>query len=260
MLLAGFLSAKAEEQSGGRLVGKRVIPIRPDIVLRLGPADSAKGVDFTTSCVPMEIAAEQGEWLGSTRYWVRRADVVPLSEALECFTKQIERSPTAYAYVARSRVWRVEKHDLEKALADVDAAIRLDPKFARAWMSRGECRKEQKRYPEAISDLTRALELDPQLLSALSVRGYARIAAGDHEGAIADAAAGLKREPHDGRWHGLRAMTFSNRGILHLANRPDLAEQDFTNSIEDALAEQRELAAPGSANRPATSHEKTLVD
>ena len=177
----------------------------------------------------MKIAAERGEWPGASRYWLRRSDVVPLSEALAYFTKQIERSPTAYAYVARSRVWRIEKHDLEKALADAEAAVRLAPTFARAWMSRGECRRSRsftpRRFPispwrwNSIRNFPRRLSAADTLESR----------AGDHEGAMADAAAGLKRWPHASGWRRLRSITYWKRGIVRrIQDRPELAKQDFT--------------------------------
>ena len=257
MLAACSLSAEAAgkgDQNRGSLVGKKVIAIRPEVVLRLQPADDARGADFTPSCNPMRIVEEREQWLGSTHYWIRRADVVPLSDALECFTKQLERSPTAYAHVARSRVWRIEKHDLEKALADAEAAVRLDPTFALTWISRGECRNEQELYAEAIADFTRALEIDPQLRSALSDRVKARYQTEDFDGAIADCTAGLTQWPSYLYLAELRAMAHVKRGLLARARRRfDLADRDFTSAIEDLRIQRRSAALQNSGTPPPKS-------
>lgn len=247
LLLIGFATAKAGDQSGGSLIGKMVIAIRPDAVLHLEPADDAERADFTPSSNPAEVDAEKGEWLGSNPYWIRRRDFIPLSEAIPFFTRQIERSPTAYAYVALSRARRIEKQEIAKALVDAEAAIRLDPAFALAWMSRGECRMEQKRYADAISDFTRALELNPQLCSALSERAEARFEIEDLDGTIADCTAGLNRWPKDFGFAYLRAVAQVQRGQIARGQvRFDLAERDFTNAIDDLCIQRRSRDAKNS--------------
>ncbi|HUY89642.1 MAG TPA: tetratricopeptide repeat protein [Pirellulales bacterium] len=254
LLLAGFLSAKADDkvdESGGSLVGKKVIAIRPDVVLRLEPADEAKRVDFTPSCYAVEVEAEQGEWLKCDCFWLRRSDAVRLSEAIAYFTQQIERSPTAYAYVARSRAWVMDKQDSERALADAEAAIRLDPKFALAWMSRGECRFHCELYADAIPDFAHALELDPRLYLARLGLVYAHRKVKDFDGAIADCTAGLMWWSNDSDLLKFRAMMCFFLGERHESQkRPDLAEQDYTHAIEDMRAAIAELAATGRIRQP----------
>jgi tetratricopeptide (TPR) repeat protein len=254
LLLAGFLSAKAEEHGGGSLVGKRVIPIRPDIVLRLEPSDKATPVDFTPSCNPVEVVAEQGEWLDCDCFWLRRSEVVPLSDAIAYFTQQIERTPNAYAYVARSRAWLVEKEDSEHALADAEAAIRLEPNSALAWMSRGECRFHCKLYADAIPDFTHALELDSRLYLARLGLVYARRQTKDFDAAIADCTAGLTWWPNDSDLLNFRAILCFFLGELHGSQkRYDLAEQDYTHAIEDMRAAIAERAARGRVRQPVSA-------
>lgn len=254
MLLGFFLSAMAEEtsdKSGRSLVGKEVIPIRPDIVLRLGPSEKATPVDFTPSCNPVDVVAEHGEWLDCDCFWLRRCDVIPLSDAIAYFTQQIERSPNAYAYVARSRAWLMEKEDSEHALADAEEAIRLDPKFALAWMSRGECRFHCELYADAIPDFTHALNLDPRLYLARLGLVYARRKVEDFDAAIADCTAGLMWWPNDSALLEFRAILCFFLGERHESQkRYDLAEQDYTHAIEDMRAAIAERAATGRIRQP----------
>ena len=241
VLLAGIPSAKAEDkadQDGGSLVGKKVIAIRPDVVLRTEPADDAKGAGLIIHSRGIAaVEAEQNGWLSCQGYWLRRSDAVLLSEAVAYFSEQIEQSPTAYAYVARRRALRVEKQDLERALADAEAAVQMDPSFALAWLCRGECRHDAKLHAEAIADCTRALELDPQLHLAQVQRAMSRRDAEDFDGAIDDCTAGLQRWPHSDDLLSSRAAAYYGRGIRRAAEqRLELAERDFKSSIADIQA------------------------
>jgi len=254
LLLIGSLTATAEEASdkSGSLIGKKIIPIRPDIVLRLGPSDKATPVDFTPSCNPVEVVAEQGEWLDCDCFWLRRSEVISLSDAIAYFTQQIERSPNAYAYVARSRAWLMEKEDSEHAFADAEAAIRLDPKFALAWMSRGESRFHDAQFADATTDFSHALELEPRLHLARLGLVFARQKAKDFDGAIADCTSGLMNWPNDFELLSLRAVICYYRGSVNKSeNRPNLAEQDYTRAIAGMRAAIAQLAATGRLRQPA---------
>jgi tetratricopeptide (TPR) repeat protein len=62
----------------------------------------------------------------------------------------------------------LEKGQLRKAIADADAAIKLQPKHVRALVARGRARLEQGNMNSALSDLRRATEFskreDPMIL------------------------------------------------------------------------------------------------
>jgi len=49
----------------------------------------------------------------------------------------------------------------DKALADLNRAIELDPADARALTSRANTYRLMKRYDEALADLSQAIELEP---------------------------------------------------------------------------------------------------
>ena len=55
----------------------------------------------------------------------------------------------------------------EEALPDFDAALRLDPNNAWAFMSRGRAKADLGRYEEALADFDTALRLDPDYVWTL---------------------------------------------------------------------------------------------
>jgi tetratricopeptide (TPR) repeat protein len=83
---------------------------------------------------------------------------------------------------------------LEKALADCDAAVKLEP-VATYLDSRGLVRLRLKAYPAAIADYDAALKLDPKQSASLYGRGLAKLQAGDRAGGEADLAAARKIDP-----------------------------------------------------------------
>ncbi len=64
------------------------------------------------------------------------------------------------AYVNRGTL-HVEMKRYDKALADYDKAISIDPRYAMAYQNRGALHFNQKRDRLAISDWQRAMPLTP---------------------------------------------------------------------------------------------------
>ena len=64
------------------------------------------------------------------------------------------------AYSNRSLAW-IAKKNYDKALADCDAAIRLDAKFALAYNNRAVAYLHEKEYARAVADCDVAIRLDP---------------------------------------------------------------------------------------------------
>ena len=118
--------------------------------------------------------------------------------------------PDAYARYLRARsVYGAEGTDDADAIADLRAAVQLDPSFARAWTLLGNAIytslpygpiETETAYAErcngALGALDRALALDSHLGEAYSSRGYVRVQCNmDWDGATADLARGLELEP-----------------------------------------------------------------
>jgi tetratricopeptide (TPR) repeat protein len=82
----------------------------------------------------------------------------------------------------------------DRALADLNEALRLDPDDDVALHERGWAYYKKEEYDRALADLTRALAL-VESPATYQVRGLVFLAKGDHDAAIADLKESLKLNP-----------------------------------------------------------------
>ena len=100
---------------------------------------------------------------------------------------------SAALYTSRGNAWR-GKRDYERALADHDAAIKLDHNYAEAFSNRGNVHSDRRDYDRAIADYDKAVELKPDYAIAFYNRGLAWKAKGDRARAAADYREALKND------------------------------------------------------------------
>jgi lipoprotein NlpI len=77
---------------------------------------------------------------------------------------------TAVAFNNRGMAYQA-KAQYDRAIADFDQAIRLDPKFAVAFYNRGLAFGSRAQYDRAIADFDEAIRLDPEFAFAFNARG-----------------------------------------------------------------------------------------
>ncbi len=153
-----------------------------------------------------------------------------IGDSSEDYPKESNDGPRTYIAAPRGGVG-----DLDKAIADLDIAIRLDPKDADpplcrrdAWGRKGEFDKaiadllrsdparlrpkdadrlsggsrtssglDKEEYERAIKDYDDALRLGPKLAVLYLHRGYARLQLKDYDGAIADYDITIRLDPKE---------------------------------------------------------------
>jgi tetratricopeptide (TPR) repeat protein len=71
----------------------------------------------------------------------------------------------------RGIAWKAKK-EYDKAIADFNEAIRLDPKDALAYYNRGVVWGDKKEYDRAIADFNEAIRLDPKDALAYGSRAW----------------------------------------------------------------------------------------
>jgi len=168
-----------------------------------------------------------------------------LEAALASFDALIESEPTALHYNWRGAV----KHGLERyadAVADYDAALRLDPRHASARVNRGVVAMDEGDLDAAIADFSAALELAPEA-RVFRLRGRSRFKLGDLEGARGDLSEALRLAPDDENAYYWRARAAHADGdhdgaLADFAEAIRLAPEDPSNyewraSVWEALGE-----------------------
>lgn len=110
--------------------------------------------------------------------------------------------------------------DLDSALVDFDAAIKLNPKLAAAHNLRGVALRNRGEYELAVQSYTKAIDLEPQVALYYSNRGIAYRWLRDLDRALADLDTSIKLNPK-------RAVAFAERAVVYRI------KQDFTRALAD---------------------------
>ena len=111
--------------------------------------------------------------------------------------------------------------ELDKAVKEFDAALRIDPQYVDAHNNRGFALSRAKKYDEAVASFTRAIELNDKYVNAWNNRAQAYALAGQHDLAIADFTQAIELAPTAMEYYTQRAESYMAAG------KPELARQDF---------------------------------
>ena len=120
-------------------------------------------------------------------------------EAIDDYTQTIalDTDLNATALAERCGTRAAFNKDLDKALQDCDAALKIEPRNAKALFGRGFVEFRLARFTGAIADCTASLAITAKSSSALYIRGLARLRSSDAAG-MADIDAAHKIDPKVG--------------------------------------------------------------
>jgi tetratricopeptide (TPR) repeat protein len=113
------------------------------------------------------------------------------------------------ALLARGNAFRL-LGDAERALADYEAATREAPELAGAWLDRGALLLQKGSITDAIASFDRTIAINPTSVEAYNNRGAAQAQNGDFARAAADLDMALRLAPGS-------EGAFGNRGFVRLA-------------------------------------------
>ena len=122
-------------------------------------------------------------------------------------------------------VVNAQRGKLDEAIAQLDEAIKLAPRFVEAHVNRGILLGNRGRVDAAIADFTRAIELGLRAPGIYAQRGLVRAVKGDCAAAVADLDIALKAGPVQTPWLVWRA------NCLRRLNRYDDARRDLDRAI-----------------------------
>jgi tetratricopeptide (TPR) repeat protein len=143
--------------------------------------------------------------------------------AIADFNEAIRLDPNnAVVFVLRG-MSRREMGDDMNAMMDFDEAIRLDPKYGVAFHVRGMARRSLGNLENAIADFSEAIRLDPKEADSIVSRGMALFEIGDHDRAIADFSEAIRRDPNNRDLYQLRGKAWQAKGNMDRA-RADRGE------------------------------------
>ena len=155
------------------------------------------GLVLTFAALPARAQVSTEEWERCSG--ANTGSNIPAEARIGYCTQLIQggRLPKTYlplVYFNRAHIY--SKNNLyDKAIADYNQAIELDPKYAYAYGDRALAYKRQGQLDLAIADFTRAIALDPQDSISYNNRGAAYEVQGQRDKTIADYRTALKLDP-----------------------------------------------------------------
>ena len=247
LILAAPTATLAEPLAANDWVGKAVVPKARDFTLR----DAQKGSPVKGPAAIYHVAQVSGKSVllsaAGITGWAPIDQVVPLELASAFFANQIRHNPgesfghtmqavvaiahhgdveralgdlneairlaprEADSYLIRAEVWRA-KGDHGKALADCDAVLRLDPKSVRALVLRASIWADNKEYDKAIADYSEVIRRDPQVVPAYFGRAAVQGEKGEIDKAIADLGTAIHLNPELPDPYVVRAAAWKHKG------------------------------------------------
>jgi len=161
----------------------------------------------------------------------------------EIITKGHEtRRSLAILYDNRGNAYE-QKNDHDKAIADYNKAIELDPKYAKAYNDRGNAYVQKGGHDKAIADYSKAIELNPKDDDAYTGRAWSYFKAGKAAQGLPDAERSLELYPHN-------AHALDTRGhIFEALGRREEAIADYRKTLvldpgEEGKEDLKRLGAP----------------
>jgi len=154
-------------------------------------------------------------------------------EAIKCYNKALKIDPKF------SRAWYNKGsafHDLEKykeAIKCYDKAIEINPEYAAAWNNKGVALEKQEKYKEAIKCYDKAIEINPNNIKSYQHHSEVLIITGKLENALVYAKESLKygESPEDtaiGLMLFIIAKTLLGEKITEEKEYGEICSEEFT--------------------------------
>ncbi len=181
-----------------------------------------KAFDYYTHAIEADPRKPDLFILRGVRWQNERHD---LDKALADFNEAVRLDPSdALAHEYRGLVWG-KKQDHDRAIADFNDSIRLDPTSATSYNNRGVEWRARKLYAKALADFSVAILLDPRLPDIYANRGGLQAELRDYGNALADFDMAIHLGTKD-------AQTFINRGRVRAVRKDfDKALLDFDEAL-----------------------------
>jgi len=165
VLFVGATRPLAADDSAVAL-GRRIYVKHRDAQIRESPEQDAKAGLIAKVGTLFKVVETRGEWLRVSGGWISRDEVVAEDQAVNFFTDEIRRAPTAFAYCSRGCIY-LERGALQEAYDDFTEAICFDPTCAVAGYSRAVAQWRRQRPISAATELLEAARLHAAALAEI---------------------------------------------------------------------------------------------
>ena len=158
--------------------------------------------------------------------------------------------------------WRhLAKGDPDRAITDFDQAIKLDPKYANAFNSRGVAYQAKGDNDRAIMDYDQAIRLEPDNANPLNGRCWLRAAQGQLQAALADCNESLRLRPNSSNTLDSRAFVYIRLGrwdAMPILMRPCEPIRKTPTRFWNAASPSGARAIPRAATPISQPHEPSI--
>jgi len=173
--------------------------------------------------------------------------------ALADFNAAIKIQPNAgLAYFNRASVYAL-KENSDLAIADLNQVIQLQPD-ALTYMKRGSNYFFKGDYDLAIADLNQAIKLQPDLVSAYKIRGVIYDGKGDYNSAISDYSQAIKLKSDDSESYLNRGLSYSSLGDY------DRAIADYNHAIQLKPNDAQSYNSRGISYKKKGNYDQAIAD
>ncbi len=241
-IVAGAAVAVAAAAGPGR-AGERVVARFGDLALR-DDHNAIAGIGDRRLVYRVERIDGPKVWLRAEGKdltgWVPASEVVPLDSApvWPGAAGQVRPTrpgigPAIVSPIRRAESKKKVRHaeaasgrgELDRAIAECVAAIRLDPHNAEAYYLRGITFEKMERMDQALIDLDQAIQIAPHDAAMIAARGEVRLALKDHAGALDDLDTAIRLGYRD-------ANAYLDRASVRIARgEADAAMADLDEAI-----------------------------
>jgi tetratricopeptide (TPR) repeat protein len=225
-------------------------------LIRFEANDDKGAVEIFTDVIESENTPSDMPGLRSV-YFYRGFSHLMLGElerAIADYDEAVRLDPeNNLVYSYRGLVYK-ELGEYENAIADYDEAIRLNPDYAYAYYNRGSAYSDIGEYEKAVEDYSKTLLLDPADDTAYNGRGIAYYEMGEYEQAIDDYSEAIRLDSTNFRAYHNRGLTNNSLGEY------DKAIADFSDALKIDPGYDKAYHNRGNAYWYLGNYERAIAD